>query len=76
VLDENLETLHPTKQVKRAHSRNGDLLGEQVPQILIFIFSQIEPQHLQGAHRKLSRHIAEGDEDIAKMKQYMEQKGL
>ena len=28
-LDENLETLHPTK-MKRTHSRNGDLLGEQV----------------------------------------------
>ena len=29
MLDENLETLHPTK-MKRTHSRNGDLLGEQV----------------------------------------------
>ena len=27
-------------------------------------------------HRKLSRHIAEDDEDIMKMKEYMEQKGL
>ena len=29
MLDENLETLHPTK-MRRTHSRNGDLLGDQV----------------------------------------------
>jgi len=57
MLDENLETLHPTK-MRRTHSRNGDLLGDQV------------------GHRKLSRHIAEDDEEMIKMKEYMEQKGL
>lgn len=30
----------------------------------------------QVGHRKLSRHIHEDDEDIMKMKEYMEQKGL
>ena len=29
MLDENLETLHPNK-MRRTHSRNGDLLGDQV----------------------------------------------
>ena len=29
MLDENLETLHPHK-MRRTHSRNGDLLGDQV----------------------------------------------
>ena len=29
MLDENLETLHPPK-MRRTHSRNGDLLGDQV----------------------------------------------
>ena len=29
MLDENLETLHPTK-MRRTHSKNGDLLGDQV----------------------------------------------
>ena len=27
-------------------------------------------------HKRLSKHIAEDDEDIMKMKEYMEQKGL
>ena len=31
---------------------------------------------LQAGHRKLSRHIAEDDEEMIKMKEYMEQKGL
>merc|ERR1719220_2993769 len=57
MLDENLETLHPHK-MRRTHSRNGDLLGDQ------------------AGHRKLSRHIAEDDEEMIKMKEYMEQKGL
>ena len=73
MLDENLETLQPPK-IKRTHSRNGDLLGhhEQVGRnwwnsvLLLF----------QGLHRKLSRHMGEDDEDMIKMKQYMEQKGL
>ena len=30
----------------------------------------------QAGHRKLSRHIAEDDEEMIKMKEYMEQKGL
>ena len=29
-----------------------------------------------GAHRQLSRNITEDDEDIIKIKEYMEQKGL
>ena len=29
MLDENLETLHPNK-MRRTHSKNGDLLGDQV----------------------------------------------
>ena len=29
MLDENLETLHPNK-MRRTHSRNGDLSGDQV----------------------------------------------
>lgn len=31
---------------------------------------------LDSNHRNMSRHIAEDDEDIIKMKEYMEQKGL
>ena len=34
------------------------------------------PYSTQVGHRKLSRHIAEDDEEMIKMKEYMEQKGL
>ena len=48
--------------------------------------SQLHPHKLKrsssrngmelGAHRQLSRNITEDDEDIIKIKEYMEQKGL
>ena len=78
MLDENLETLHPPK-MRRTHSRNGDLLGDQVvveDASNVLIAALKLTNMLQVGHRKLSRHIAEDDEEMIKMKEYMEQKGL
>ena len=77
MLDENLETLHPNK-MRRTHSKNGDLLGDQVGvEDAIHVPSKLTNAMQVGhGHRKLSRHIAEDDEEMIKMKEYMEQKGL
>ena len=46
----------------------------------VCVQKQIKRTHSKNGidyeHRKLSRHITEDDEDILKMKEYMEQKGL
>ena len=53
--------LHPPPKIRRAGSRNG---------------VEAAHGHVASLSRHVSRNIAEDDEQILKMKEYMEQKGL
>ena len=67
-------------------NEEGEEIDEATENNLEPIEENIGPPKVKRTHsrsgmesenfRKLSRHIAEDDEDILKMKEYMEQKGL
>ena len=68
-------------------TEEGEEVGEEINEDILepieesLIPPKIKRTHSRNGvdsenHKRLSKHIAEDDEDIMKMKEYMEQKGL
>ena len=79
-----------TTTISERAELNMEETGEEEEEVVVEGLEDIQPHLLQHhklkrsssrngldmAHRQLSRNITEDDEDIIKIKEYMEQKGL
>ena len=74
-----------TTTISERAELNMEETGEEEEEEMEDIQPHLQPQKLKRsssrnglelAHRQLSRNITEDDEDIIKIKEYMEQKGL